>query len=268
MDKTRKKYPIIGPSIERFSQSQLPTWGQVFARVMHLKEGYPRTKSTTAIVDEVLAELYELWKKANIPTITSINAAKKVTKAFSNYQVVTKKHGGREGELENQRFNDVKEMCLTLCDVATPDVVQKIRSDRLLSDADKECDVTFYLDQKGARRGRMASRDKKYEGKVASKRQRDESEEKRRQKAVGEAGTSESTAVDVDMNPMDTADDAEEDEDYNVTTKTKKPDTVTLTFPRKILKSPKICQMADRLRLSSNQVCPSSYMYSVMLCFL
>ena len=91
----QKEYAIIGASIERFPQSQLPTWGQVFARIFHLKERYPRN-TNTADVGEVVAEIYDLWQKANIPTITSNNAVVKITKAFSNYQTVTSKHAERE----------------------------------------------------------------------------------------------------------------------------------------------------------------------------
>ena len=140
----QNEYAIIGASIERFPPSQLPTWGQVFARIFHLKERYPRNTNTADVVGEVVAEIYDLWQKANIPTITSNNAVVKITKAFSNYQTVTSKHAGRESLIQNEQIGGITEMCQTLCDVATPNVVQQIRSNRLLSSADK--DVSFYSD--------------------------------------------------------------------------------------------------------------------------
>ena len=110
-------------------------------------------------------------------------------------------------------------------------MVQQIRSNRLLPRVDKECDVSFYNDQKGARMRGMASRDKKYEGEVTSKGQREESEEQRRQKAACEPGTSEIRPDDPEgvMRKV-------KDVDYIHKSKSKVQETVTRTFPRKILK--------------------------------
>ena len=261
MSKTRKKHAIIGPSLEYFPQSQLPTWGQVFARILHVKERNSRNQNTTNVVSEVVTELYDLWKKANIPALKEQNARKRITKAFNRYQAVTKKNIKR-GEAQNKQISDVQKMCLELCDVAAADAVQQIQNNRLLSTKDKECDIAFYLDQKGARMGGMASRDTKYQGKVACKRQREEAEEKRRKRAAGETGPTDDRAMAEDMNETrDDIDEGKTDDDSEEYTQpdgnTRKPDKVTLTFPRNILKSPKICKMADRLRLSSNQVCQS-----------
>ena len=97
----------------------------------------------------------------------------------------------------------------------------------------------------------MASEDKKYEGKVASTRHRDKKEDQRLKRAAGEAGT---TAVDEDVDtPGDGLEEVEKKDDNceDLTTRgisqKKKSKTITLIFPRNIMKSPKICPMADHL---------------------
>ena len=181
MEKTRKKYPIIGASIERFSQNQLPKCGQVLARLQHLKERNlsKHAGSTRRMMTEVLDEVYELWEKANISTIQKKNALNKAMKMWQTYVSITSKNPKRLCRTGAKELTEMEQECDTLFALATPRAVDLIQGNRLLTTEERMRDIEFYVDQKGDIIGKMTNRDRQYDVKMKKKRHRVELLERR-----------------------------------------------------------------------------------------
>ena len=159
----------------------------------------------------------------------------------------------RGDEKKKEQVEDIERLCPTLCDIGAQDAIDRIRGNRLLPKKEKESDVNFYLDQRGARIGKMSTQDTAYEKRVVSKRRRIQTEQQRQQ-AAKEPGASADMPVTAFEDEMGT-DEEDEKEDYKAyKTAVKKADTVPVHLPRKILRSRPVCEMADRLRLSASQV--------------
>ncbi|KAG7154043.1 hypothetical protein Hamer_G029451 [Homarus americanus] len=143
-----------------------------------------------------------------------------------------------------------------LWDIGAPDAVEDIEKNRLLTPADKQQDIAFYQDQRGERKAFMSGNDKIF---AAKKRKQEERVKKQRSKqgrfAACEPSSSDSrpqtsvvadTPTEVEMEKKDTA--------VQPGRYTSKHPYVTVQLPRRILQEPALKELADRLRISNNEI--------------
>lgn len=212
---------------------------------------------------EVLDEVYELWEKANIPTIQKKNSLTKSMKMWQKYVSITAKNPKRLCRIGAKKLTGMTEDCGKLFDLATPRAVDLIQRNRLLTMEEKKRDIEFYVDQKGDRIGKMTNRDRQYDEKMKKKQHRIEIMERgakngHAQEDPLEGPSTMKTGCESDEGEAKRDDTSETDGDSDVNETGDgtrwKTSTVTVNLPRKLLKSPAICNMADRLLLSHDQV--------------
>ncbi|KAK8394260.1 hypothetical protein O3P69_006451 [Scylla paramamosain] len=145
-----------------------------------------------------------------------------------------------------------------LFDIGAPDAVQDIESNRLLSMEKKDDNIRFYQDQRTERKGRMSGHDKTFETRSQQQVSRTERQLQRQEQTAVE----QEAAIHVDDIIWGDSSDSNtntEDMDYQqprpgIHGCSYHEDTVTLTFPRRIIECDAIFNTAYRLGLSDNQV--------------
>ena len=168
-----------------------------------------------------------------------------------------KKNKNRESNTERSKRKKFCKGLQKLFDVAAENAEELIYADHLRTKAAKEKDVAFLRDQKSARKMQISSMDFKTKSSYERKRQR--------AKFALEYEQQQSTSTAVDLpgpsNQSDSnsrSESASYGEEYTTTASSSKrnvknnDELITLQFLRKILRSEKISQMADRTSLSSN----------------
>ncbi|KAG0725795.1 hypothetical protein GWK47_037899 [Chionoecetes opilio] len=256
---------LIGYPSSSISGSQLPTNRQAFQYFLHLQSlpentGNPKHQD---LANETVEAIIPFWQMARIKTMTKYNAAQ-------HFMTLHKKHRdlarnkGRTGDPGGKRSAFVLELD-SLFDIGASDAIQEIERNRLLSREKKDKDIRFYQDQKTERKAHMSGHDKIFESRsqqqaerAARLQQREEQDMNLSQNFYNfSAATQRRTAADVSTwaEPTDSEGNAE-DMDYQQPRPgcSHHQDTVTLTFPRRVMECVDICSTADRLGLSDNQV--------------
>ncbi|KAG7178279.1 hypothetical protein Hamer_G026831 [Homarus americanus] len=162
----------------------------------------------------------------------------------------------KSGRAAKDKVENFKSQLDLLWDIGAPDAVEDIEKNRLLTPADKQQDIAFYQDQRGERKAFMSGNDKIF---AAKKRKQEERVEKQRSKqgrfAACEPSSSDSrpqtsvvadTPTEVEMEKKDTA--------IQPGRYTSKHPYVTVQLPRRILQEPALKELADRLRISNNEI--------------
>ena len=203
------------------------------------------------------------WTLAGYKTLHESNIEKNITKQLDKYTTVNKSRK-RVTPGEVKKRNEYLEDIEKLFDIATPNLVEILTKDRLLSldDGDsryrqqegytrKTEDVSFLLDQRGARKMVMQGFDSKYAERVEKNRVRKQSGE------GTSAGAGQSSAKELPNHLTDSDSDVDNektDTDFICKDKfKKKTETVLVELPRDILNSPGVVSMLDRTGTSSRK---------------
>ena len=156
----------------------------------------------------VVAALCEYWNKSGIPRMSDQSISKKVIKLFEEWKLL-QKHRNRTTTLELAKREKFMEKLDTLFDIASPDAVKILSSDRLRSAEARQADIDFYIDQQGARIGTMSGLDKVHHEAIEKKKKRHESElrkERASSSAIADKNIvahSEMEEIEDDLNELD-----------------------------------------------------------------
>ena len=166
-----------------------------------------------------------------------------------------KKHKNRQTKT-NQSVEKFTDLIDNLWDIGASDAIATIQSNRFLSEAKKQDDISFYEDQKGLRIATMLGRDKVLHGQIKRKLMRSVTCQSRTSQDDSDQ-TDQNHFVFCSSDSMSSTSFEHSDSDCSVISeKTSKQDEtlVTLLAPRNILQSKEISTAADRLKISDNSL--------------
>ncbi|KAG7169603.1 hypothetical protein Hamer_G028848 [Homarus americanus] len=240
---------LVGQPASSIRGSKLPTMRQVLKFFFHtVNESGDRQETLKETVRNVLT----FWNLARIKTISERGCREKLTRLWEHWRSLQKSRD----RAAKDKVENFKSQLDLLWDIGAPDAVEDIEKNRLLTPADKQQDIAFYQDQRGERKAFMSGNDKIF---AAKKRKQEERVEKQRSKqgrfAACEPSSSDSrpqtsvvadTPTEVEMEKKDTA--------IQPGRYTSKHPYVTVQLPRRILQEPALKELADRLRISNNEV--------------
>ncbi|KAG7155567.1 hypothetical protein Hamer_G030873 [Homarus americanus] len=229
--------------------SKLPTMRQVLKFFFHtVNESGDRQETFKETVRNVLT----FWNLARIKTISERGCREKLTRLWEHWRSLQKSRD----RAAKDKVENFKSQLDLLWDIGAPDAVEDIEKNRLLTPADKQQDIAFYQEQRGERKAFMSGNDKIF---ATKKRKQEERVEKQRSKqgrfAACEPSSSDSrpqtsvvadTPTEVEMEKKDTA--------IQPGRYTSKHPYVTVQLPRRILQEPALKELADRLRISNNEI--------------
>ncbi|KAG7170153.1 hypothetical protein Hamer_G012397 [Homarus americanus] len=240
---------LVGQPASSIRGSKLPTMRQVLKFFFHtVNESGDRQETFKETVRNVLT----FWNLARIKTISERGCREKLTRLWEHWRSLQKSRD----RAAKDKVENFKSQLDLLWDIGAPDAVEDIEKNRLLTPADKQQDIAFYQDQRGERKAFMSGNDKIF---AAKKRKQEERVEKQRSKqgrfAACEPSSSDSrpqtsvvadTPTEVEMEKKDTA--------IQPGRYTSKHPYVTVQLPRRILQEPALKELADRLRISNNEI--------------
>ncbi|KAG7158405.1 hypothetical protein Hamer_G027380 [Homarus americanus] len=240
---------LVGQPASSIRGSKLPTMRQVLKFFFHtVNESSDRQETIKETVRNVLT----FWNLARIKTISERGCREKLTRLWEHWRSLQKSRD----RAAKDKVENFKSQLDLLWDIGAPDAVEDIEKNRLLTPADKQQDIAFYQDQRGERKAFMGGNDKIF---AAKKRKQEERVEKQRSKqgrfAACEPSSSDSrpqtsvvadTPTEVEMEKKDTA--------IQPGRYTSKHPYVTVQLPRRILQEPALKELADRLRISNNEI--------------
>ena len=184
----------------------------------------------------VVAAVREYWNKSGIPRISDCAIINKALSLYNEWHGLNK-NKMKTSSVDMEKRKKFEEKLDKLFDIASPDAIKILESDRLRSLDARQADIDFYLDQKGARIGFIGGLDKVHRKAVESKKKRLEESELQQEKA------SSSSRPDKKKLPLSEMGDIEDDIDDTdfipSVQKAKKPysDSVHLLVPRNITKA-------------------------------
>ncbi|KAG7160802.1 hypothetical protein Hamer_G024967 [Homarus americanus] len=240
---------LVGQPASSIRGSKLLTMRQVLKFFFHtVNESGDRQETFKETVRNVLT----FWNLARIKTISERGCREKLTRLWEHWRSLQKSRD----RAAKDKVENFKSQLDLLWDIGAPDAVEDIEKNRLLTPADKQQDIAFYQDQRGERKAFMSGNDKIF---AAKKRKQEERVEKQRSKqgrfAACEPSSSDSrpqtsvvadTPTEVEMEKKDTA--------IQPGRYTSKHPYVTVQLPRRILQEPALKELADRLRISNNEI--------------
>ena len=242
-------------------KARLPTKEQTFLLYFAFREVKDLKMVSKAGVAELTAyEVVKYWVRAPIKTVSMPTVKTRIIKLLEEHDSLLR-NKSRQSVTEVKKRENFKISMKYLFDIACPEAEKIIQQDRFLVKKDsmgnlitkdREDDLDFLADQRGARVGWMSGKDKVYEkrmGDKAIRNQKEAEEEKIRQLNAKEAQERPKVA------PGDVVEDVSEtDEDFNVKeSKKRKTETVTVELPRNPWKNPETTAMMDRLKMTSSQ---------------
>ena len=232
--------------------NQLPTNSQALKHLLYKKKTDMKGQPLSAVAQQVVLQIINIWDMAKIPSMTVQNAKKKLEKLFNKW-IWLQKSEKKQGDKDIQNRKEFSDNLGILFDIACPAWENKITTDRIKSNEEREEDLRFLLDQRGPRKEVLGKFSPHYTVAYMAKVTRilnaeeKKAKEKERLEEIKKRETQQRKEALEDINDNDDV-----DEDYE--TDSKKPrrsKTVTLELPRKILKAPGVCQMLDRTKQST-----------------
>lgn len=175
-------YELIGHPLPSITGAKLPTTSQVLRRFLYATKA---KKSRRDAFKETIAEVEHFWKMARIKTVLHRTHKVKLTKLWETWRTLQKSKSNASSE-RREAFSKVLN---ELWDIAAPDWQEAILKDRLLTPADKQEDINFYCDQRGARISTIRGLDKLFAKKKKRKDEREDMElraEKRTEEEIKE----------------------------------------------------------------------------------
>lgn len=155
---------LIGHPARTISGSKLPTLRQVMQVLLHKKNPSSYKKLQDNFGD-VVDRIITFWQMAGIKTITKQNCVIRLDKVHREWKLLRKSRNKSYSTFENscEAFSNKLDK---LWDIGAPDAIEIIIINRLLSTADKNQDIAFYLDQRNKREAIMSGDDKILKQKV------------------------------------------------------------------------------------------------------
>lgn len=261
---TRSKtdYFLIGQPASSISGGKLPTTRQVLKFYLYAAQ---KSGNTNDAVRQTVDNVLSFWNMARITTRRRDKCVEKLKQLVTEWKNLRKSKGKAAAETVTM----FKQRLDLLWDVGAADAIEEIKKSRLLSSADKEEDIKFYLDQRGARCGSMSGNDKVFAAKKRLQEEREEREAKKR--ACASTSTSDRD-VEIDEEEPEDADDEASSEEGSAASPLDQAGTdqkyVNIRLPRQILNAPAVKQAADRFLLSNNKVCTFCLLFLHSVCFL
>ena len=154
----------------------------------------------------MVAALGDYWTRSGIPRVSDLIITKHVLRLHEEWKNLRKKQ--HQTTIAEQGKREIFLQKLeSLFDIASPDAIKILESDRLRTAEARQADIDFYLDQKSDRIASMAGLDKVYLETVQKKKKRLADVEVRKEKA------SSSSCTDMIEVPRSEKDDIVEDID-------------------------------------------------------
>ncbi|KAG7166601.1 hypothetical protein Hamer_G032057 [Homarus americanus] len=226
---------LVGQPASSIRGSKLPTMRQVLKFFFHtVNESGDRQETFKETVRNVLT----FWNLARIKTISERGCREKLTRLWEHWRSLQKSRD----RAAKDKVENFKSQLDLLWDIGAPDAVEDIEKNRLLTPADKQQDIAFYQDQRGERKAFMSGNDKIF---AAKKRKQEERVEKQSRNREGSQPVNQAAVI-RDLKPL-----------WWLTPQrkyTSKHPYVTVQLPRRILQEPALKELADRLRISNNEI--------------
>ena len=223
--------------------------------VLYLKEtGKPHTSIDSYLRSEA-EEVFLIWSKGGIKTITQNNAVQQLTKIWNNWKVLNKSKTRRK-DVANKRdifWGNLER----LWDVGAVDAIEVIQKDRLLSPDEKQKDIEFYHDQQTKRKATMAGKDKVLQLGIQIMNERVEHEHTRsKSERLRSAGLEQlpSTSIDISCSSSSEKCCSKSAGEFECETyvPTSKSGYVILHAPKNLINTSEVAMVCDRLKLSDN----------------
>jgi len=229
---------------------QLPTNHEVLKLLFYKKKTKWKGKSLKDVAESVVKSILEVWYLAKIPHCTLNNAVVKLVDLFNHWRwLQTCQNRKLAKDIQNRK--EFVEKLSILFDVASPNWEKQITTDRLKSQDEKNEDLKFLIDQRGPRKMCLGKFSTHYAQASTSKMVRSS-----KSSAQLESEIERQDKIRLNYNKskeMAKMDDIIDDNGENFECKSKKrhSESVTLNVPRQILKSPGVCEMLDRTKMST-----------------
>lgn len=107
----------------------------------------------------MVAAVREYWNKSGIPRISDCAIINKALSLYNEWHGLNK-NKMKTSSVDMEKRKKFEEKLDKLFDIASPDAIKILESDRLRSLDARQADIDFYLDQKGARIGFIGGLDK------------------------------------------------------------------------------------------------------------
>ena len=107
----------------------------------------------------VVAAVREYWNKSGIPRISDCAISNKALSLYNEWHGLNK-NKMKTSSVDMEKRKKFEEKLDKLFDIASPDAIKILESDRLRSLDARQADIDFYLDQKGAGIGFIGGLDK------------------------------------------------------------------------------------------------------------
>ena len=235
---------------------QLPTKRQVLKDFFAFKTANRYNEKPSVIAGLVYDDLAEFWRRSAIPTMPKWIIISRITRLHESYQKL-RSLSNRATQTEAEKRHKFEAELDQLFDVAALDAEKLISADRLRSDADKEEDISFLRDQRTERKQKMSSQDRTFKRKVINKLKRERRAKKGCSGRTNDSATQIPAVADVNTSVIETSDDSDHDNrqsdsEYVPPPKRAPPTgTVQLEIPAKVMQSPDVTSLSDRLGISN-----------------
>ena len=131
--------------------NQLPTNSQALKHLFYKKKADMKGQPLSAVAQQVVLQIINIWDMAKIPSMTVQNAKKKLEKLFNKW-IWLQKSEKKQGDKDIQNRKEFSDNLGILFDIACPAWENKITTDRIKSNEEREEDLRFLLDQRGPRK--------------------------------------------------------------------------------------------------------------------
>ncbi len=240
---------LIGPqNRDCIPSNRLPSNRIVMQRFSSMKALHPKNTPLCFYATTIYEEVAVVWQKANIPMKSEKAAIEQILRLLQSWGKF--QAGANKSKPGSKQYVQYKDMIQGLCDLADgteEEMKEHMRSSKLST---WERDYTFYINQKSGVMDVMEGLDNDFiRRQKALALRRDEEEKRRDEETVCGAQVTKAAAkeaavalemIDDDSTDMNGAvdNDMPDDPDVKISSMqkyrlTKKPDTVTVTLPRK-----------------------------------
>lgn len=249
---------LIGPQTRTcIPANKLPTNRVIMQRYSTMKSAHTRSTPVVFFASQLYDEVVDVWEKANIPVKNKKAATQSLTRLLQSW--TTFSSDAHKCKPESEKYQKYKSMLGELFDIADGNEDQLkdlMRSSKLPT---WERDYQFYLNQKAGVVDIMDGIDYQSVKRQKLSTARKEDEENRKQKEIlrrskrTEVSSKEIVQESSESSEEDLVTDADTTVSYwHKYTMNKKPDTVTLTMPRKGL-AKLLAPSAARMHMSTSQ---------------
>ena len=243
-------YFLIGKSESQISGGKLPTLGRVLRYLLHLKEMSSKTSLLSVHISTVVDQVLPFWKMAGVETITNRSAEERLKKDFNTWISLCKSKNRTSDPRDKRKI--FRNSLEKLWDIGSPNAIQIILQNRLLSSDKKNEDIDFYEDQRGERKALMSGMDKVFQRALQKQQKR------RNQPEILETETSSQFCKDdfesLSCSQNSTSSSSSTLTDYGEaeTSHFSTSGFVSLTAPKNLIDNEEITKVLDRLKISDN----------------